>query len=82
MKRKRYAEEQIISILKQHEASRSMFDSAREYGIAEGTLYRWKSKYGGMEVCEAKRLREMNAGLWALLRSACQWPRLSRLQRR
>ena len=61
MKRKRYTEEQIISILKQHEAGRSMVDLAREYGIAENTLYRWKSKLGGMEVSEAKRLRELEA---------------------
>lgn len=61
MKRKRYTEEQIISILKQHEAGRSMVDLAREYGIAENTLYRWKSKFGGMEISEAKRLRELEA---------------------
>jgi len=61
MKRKRYTEEQIISILKQHEAGRSMLDLAREYGIAENTLYRWKSKFGGMEVSEAKRQRELEA---------------------
>lgn len=61
MKRKRYTEEQIISILKQHEAGRSMVDMAREHGIAQNTLYRWKSKYGGMEVSEAKRLRELEA---------------------
>ena len=56
MKRKRYSEEQIISILKQHEAGRTMVDLAREHGIAENTLYRWRSKFGGMEVSEAKRL--------------------------
>jgi putative transposase len=50
MKRKRYSEEQIILILKQHEAGRTMVDPARENGIAENTLFRWKSKYGGMEV--------------------------------
>ena len=43
MKRKRYTEEQIISILKQHEAGRTMVDLAREYGMAENTLYRWKT---------------------------------------
>ena len=59
MKRKRYSEEQIISILKQHEAGRTMVELAREHGIAENTLYRWKSKFGGMEVSEAKRLREL-----------------------
>ena len=61
MKRKRYSEEQIISILKQHEAGRTMVDLAREFGITENTLYRWKSKFGGMEVNEAKRLRELEA---------------------
>lgn len=73
MKRKRYSEEQIISILKQHEAGRTMVDLARENGIAENTLYRWKSKYAGMEVSEAKRLRELeseNARLKRLLAEA------------
>lgn len=73
MKRKRYSEEQIISILKQHEAGRTMVDLAREHGIAENTLYRWKSKFGGMEVSEAKRLRELeseNARLKRLLAEA------------
>lgn len=59
MKRKRYTEEQIISIIKQHEGGRTMVDLAREYGVAQNTLYRWKSKFGGMEVSEAKRLREL-----------------------
>ena len=73
MKRKRYSEEQIISILKQHEAGRSMVDLAREHGVVENTLYRWKSKYGGMKVSEAKRLREQeteNAKLKRLLGEA------------
>ena len=52
MKRKRYTEEKIISMLKQHEGGRTMVELAREHGIAENTLYRWKSKYGGMEVSE------------------------------
>jgi len=59
MKRKRYTEEKIISILKEHEAGASVPDMARRYGIAENTIYRWKSKFGGMEVSEAKRLREL-----------------------
>ena len=58
MKRKRYTEEQIISILKEHEAGASVPELARRHGVAENTLYRWKSKFGGMEVSEAKRLRE------------------------
>ena len=61
MKRKRYSEEQIISILKEHEAGASVPDLSRRYGIAENTIYRWKSKFGGMEVSDAKRLRELEA---------------------
>ena len=56
MKRTRYSEEQIIKILKEAEAGRAVKEIVREYGIAEGTFYRWKAKYGGMEVNEAKRL--------------------------
>ena len=59
MKRKRYTEEEIISILKEHEAGASVPDLSRRYGIAENTIYRWKSKFGGMEVPEAKKLREL-----------------------
>ena len=59
MKRKRYTEEQIMSILKEHEAGASVPDLARRHGVAENTIYRWKSKFGGMEVSEAKRLREL-----------------------
>jgi putative transposase len=59
MKRKRYTEEQIISILKEHEAGAPVPDLSRRYGVAENTIYRWKSKFGGMEVSEAKRLREL-----------------------
>ena len=59
MKRKRYSEEQVIGILKEHEAGASMPEWSRRYGVAENTLYRWKSKFGGMEVSEAKRMREL-----------------------
>jgi len=59
MKRKRYTEEQIISILKEHEAGASVPDLSRRHGVVENTIYRWKSKFGGMEVSEAKRLREL-----------------------
>lgn len=61
MKRKRHTEEQIISILKEHEAGASVPDIARRHGVAENTVYRWKSKFGGVEVPEAKRLRELEA---------------------
>jgi len=56
MKCKRYTEEKIILILREHEAGASVPDMARRYGIAENTIYQWKSKFGGMEVSEAKRL--------------------------
>jgi putative transposase len=70
MKGKRYTEEQIIGILKEHEAGVPAQDVIRKHGIANGTFYRWKSKFGGMEVSEAKRLRELeseNARLKKLL---------------
>jgi putative transposase len=59
MKRKRYSEEQIISILREHQAGTSVPELARRHGVVENTIYRWRSKYGGMEVNEAKRLREL-----------------------
>ena len=61
MKRKRYTEEQIIGILKEHEAGVAANELIRKHGIANGTFYRWKSKFGGMEVAEARRLRELEA---------------------
>jgi putative transposase len=61
MKQKRYAEEQIIRILKQHEAGAKVQDLLREHGMSEQSFYRWKSKYGGMEVSEAKQLKDLEA---------------------
>jgi len=57
MKKKRFKEEQIIAILKEAEAGTKVPDIARKHGISEGTYYRWKSKYGGMDVSEARRLK-------------------------
>ena len=59
MKRKRYTEEQIISTLKQHESGTPVKQLIRQVGISEQTFYRWKSKYGGMEVSDAKRLKSL-----------------------
>jgi len=59
MKKTRYSEEQIIGVLKQMEAGRKVSEMAREIGVSEATLYTWKSKYGGMDVNEARRLREL-----------------------
>lgn len=57
MKRKRFTEEQIIGILKEAEQGLGVKDLTRKHGITEGTYYRWKSKYGGMEVSDAKKLK-------------------------
>lgn len=57
MKKKHHTEEQIIGILKERESGVGLPELLRKHGISEQTYYRWKSKYGGMEVSEAKRLR-------------------------
>ena len=70
MKRMRFTEEQIIGILKEAEAGAKTSELARRHGVSEATIYNWKSKYGGLEVSEAKRLRsleEENAKLKRLL---------------
>jgi len=59
VKKKRYSEEKIIAIVKQHEAGRKVAELAREHGVSEGTIYAWKAKFGGMEVADAKRLRAL-----------------------
>lgn len=57
--KKRFTEEQIIRILKEHEGGKKAADIIREHGISEQTFYRWKSKFGGMDVSEAKRLKQL-----------------------
>jgi len=59
MKRKRYSEEQIIKILKDGEAGLKVADLCRKHGISEQTFYRWKAKFGGMGISEAKRLKQL-----------------------
>ncbi len=59
MRKSRFSEEQIIGVLKAVESGRKVADVCREHGIAEGTYFRWKSKYGGLDVSEARRLREL-----------------------
>ncbi|MBR0884751.1 MULTISPECIES: IS3 family transposase [Bradyrhizobium] len=70
MKRARFTEEQIIAVLKEHEAGAKTADLARKHGVSEATIYNWKAKFGGMDVSEAKRLgalEEENAKLKKLL---------------
>ncbi len=57
MKRSRFSEEQIIGILKEHQAGLSAADLCLQHGISDATFYKWRSKYGGMEVSEARKLK-------------------------
>ena len=57
MKRSRFTEEQIIAVLREHEGGAKTAELARKHGVSEATLYNWKSKYGGLDVSEVKRLR-------------------------
>ncbi|GAA0033915.1 transposase [Bradyrhizobium ottawaense] len=59
MERSRFSEEQIIGILKEHEAGVSVVDLCRKYGVSDASIYKWKAKFGGMDVSEAKRLRTL-----------------------
>ena len=59
MRKRRYSEEQIIRILRQVEAGEAVKDVCREHGFSEGTYYRWKAKYGGLDISEARRLKEL-----------------------
>ena len=59
MQRSRFSEEQIIGILKEHQAGLSAAELCRKHGISDATFYKWRSKYGGMEVSEAKRLKAL-----------------------
>ena len=59
MKRSKFSETQIISILKAVEAGRSVRDVCREHEVSDATYYKWKSKYGGMQASDIKRLREL-----------------------
>jgi putative transposase len=59
MKRSRFAEEQIIGILKEHEAGVSVADLCRKHGVSDASIYKWKAKFGGMDVSEAKNLRAL-----------------------
>jgi putative transposase len=71
--KKRFTEEQIIGILKEHEAGAKTADVCRRHGISQPTFYNWKAKFGGMDVSDAKKLKSMeleNAKLKRLLADA------------
>jgi putative transposase len=73
MKCSRFTEDQIIGILKEHDAGISVADLCRKHGVSDATVYKWKAKYGGMDVSEAKRLKGLadeNARLKRLLADA------------
>ena len=59
MRGKRFSEEQIIGILKDADGGTPISDLLRKHGIVQGTFYRWKAKYGGLELSEAKRLKQL-----------------------
>ena len=59
--KKRFTEEQIVNILKEQEAGAKVFEICRRHGISDVCFYRWKSKYGGMEASEARRLKQLEA---------------------
>ena len=71
--KKRFSDEQIIAIVKEQEAGMATAEVCRRHGISSATFYKWKAKYGGLEVSEAKRLRSLedeNAKLKRLLAEA------------
>lgn len=73
MKRRRFSEEQIIAILKEQEAGVPVSELCRKHGVSDASIYKWKAKYGGMDVSEAKRLKALedeNAKLKRMLADA------------
>ena len=61
MKRSRFSQEQIIGILKEHQAGMSAAELCRKHGVSDATFYKWRSKYSGMDVSDAKKLKALEA---------------------
>ena len=61
MKRSRFSDEQIIGILKEHQAGLGTKELCRKHGISDATFYKWRSKYGGVEVSDARRLKTLES---------------------
>lgn len=73
MKQNRFTQEQIIGILKEHESGVPVLELCRKHGVSDASIYKWKAKYGGMEVSEARRLKALedeNAKLKRMLADA------------
>ena len=59
MKRSRFTQEQVIAVLKEHQAGAAVADLCRKHGISDATFYTWRSKYGGMDVSDVRRLKAL-----------------------
>lgn len=82
MKRSRFSEEQIIGILKEHQAGLGAKELCRKHGISDATFYKWRSRYGGMEVSDARRLKALEAENAKLKGSQRPWPHWGRVPAR